>query len=162
MSTYKLEVIADPEAPTIVTRRKLRAPRELVFDAFTRPEHIVRWMGPASHTWISCEGDLRVGGSYRWVQRASTGEEFAFSGEFKEIARPEKLVRTFVYEPMPEHVAVETITFEEHEGITTATALTVHNTMEGREGHLAAKIDDGMAEGYDRLDALLGSLADAS
>ena len=158
MTSYKLEVIADSEAPTILTRRKLRAARALVFDAFTQPEYIVRWMGPASSQWVACESDLRVGGSYRWVQRTPAGEEFAFAGEFKEVVRPDRLVRTFVFEPMPEHVAVETLIFEEHEGITTVTATTVHNTMEGRDGHLAAKVDDGMAESYERLETLLSSL----
>jgi uncharacterized protein YndB with AHSA1/START domain len=158
VTTRKLEVIADPDEPTIVTRRVFDAPRELVFDAWTKPEHLKRWLGPRNLTMVSCEIDLRVGGRYRYVHRAPDGQEFGFHGVYKEIVRPERLVSTFVFEPFPDGEAVDTLTLEERDGKTTATTLTRHKTMAARDGHLASGMEGGMAEGYERLDDVLAAL----
>jgi uncharacterized protein YndB with AHSA1/START domain len=155
----KLEVIAPPDKPTIITRRVLDAPRALVFDAFTKPEHLKRWLGPRVFAWVTCDIDLRVGGGYRWVQRAPDGQEFSFRGEYKEIVRPEKLVSTFVFETFAEDEALETLTLEENDGQTIATTLSVHKTVRGRDAHLAkGRMEEGMVEGYERLDDLLDEL----
>jgi uncharacterized protein YndB with AHSA1/START domain len=152
----KLEIIAPPDEPTITTRRVFDAPRELVFDAWTRPEHLRRWLGPRE--LVVCEIDLRVGGRYRWVQRAPDGSEYRFHGEYREIVRPERLVSTFVFEAFPESEALETLTLRERDGKTTATTLTVHKTIQARDGHLASgRMEAGMTEGYARLDQLLAS-----
>ncbi len=159
MTSKKLEIIAEPGKPSFTTRRVVDAPRELVFDAFTKPEHLKRWMGPRSLTMVSCESDLRVGGRYRFVNRASDGQEFACRGEYREIVRPERIVRTFVFEPIPDHEALETFTLEERDGKTTITTLTVHKTVEARDGHLAkGGMEAGLTEGYARLDELLAAL----
>ena len=77
--------------------------------------------------------------------------------------RPERVVRTFVFEPKPEHEAVETLHLEEHDGKTTITTTTVHKTVEGRDGHLAGGgMEAGMTDGYARLDELLASLLAAA
>ena len=159
MTSRKLEIIAEPGKPTITTRRVVDAPRALVFDVFTKPEHLKRWMGPRMLTMVSCESDLRVGGRYRFVHRMPDGNEFAFHGEYREIVRPERIVRTFVFEPMPEHEALETLVLEESGGKTTITTITLHKTVEGRDGHLAGgRMEAGMTEGYARLDELLVEL----
>lgn len=159
MTKRKLEVVAEPDRPIIVTRRVLDAPRELVFEAFTRPEHVRRWLGPRALTWVVCDMDFRVGGRYRWVQRAPDGQEFAFHGEYKEIVRPEKVVSTFVFELFPDAEAIDTLTLEEHDGKTTVTTVTVHKTIEERDGQLAGGMERGMSEGYERLDELLVELS---
>jgi uncharacterized protein YndB with AHSA1/START domain len=92
------------------------------------------------------------------VFRAPDGSEVGFSGEFREIARPERVVRTFVFEPMPDKEALETLTLEEHDGKTTITTLTVHKTVEDRDGHVRSGVDKGMTEGYARLDELLADV----
>jgi len=160
----KLEIVAEPGKTTILTRRVVDAPRALVFDAFTKPEHLRHWMGPRTLTMVVCESDLRVGGRWRMVHRSPDGQEFALHGEFREIVRPERLVRTFVFEPMPDHEALETLTLDEREGKTTITTLTVHKTVEGRDGHLSGgRMEIGMTDGYARLDELLaGMLAGAA
>lgn len=156
MHPNKLEIIAPPDEPTITTRRIVRAPRTLVFDAFTKPEHVQKWMGPKELTWTKCETDLRVGGSYHWVHRAPDGMEYSFSGAFKEITRPEKIVRTFIFDLMPQFVAIETLTLTEEDGLTTIHTLTVHDTIEARDGHLGSgQMEIGVTEGYERLDELL-------
>lgn len=159
MTSKKLEIIAEPGEPSFTTRRVVDAPRALVFDAFTKPEHLQRWMGPRMLTMVSCESDLRVGGRYRFVHRAPDGQEFAFSGDYREIVRPERIVRTFVFEPMPDHEALETLTLEESHGKTTIATTTLHRTVEARDGHFAnGRMEAGMTEGYARLDELLAAL----
>ena len=158
MAESKLEIVAEPGKPTIVTRRVVAAPRALVFDAFTKPEHLRRWMGPRALAMVSCASDLRVGGAWRMVYRSPDGKELGFHGEFREIVRPERIVRTFVFEPFPDQEAVETFTLAEKDGKTTVTTLTVHKTLEGRDGHLAHGMETGMTEGYARLDELLVDL----
>jgi uncharacterized protein YndB with AHSA1/START domain len=159
VAASKLEIIAEPDRPTIVTRRVVNAPRSLVFDAFTKPEHLKRWMGPRSLTMTVCEVDLRVGGKWRMVHRTPDGQEFGLHGEFREIVRPERIVRTFVFEPLPEHEALETLVLEEHAGLTTVTTTSVHKTIQGRDGHLSGgRMEAGMTDGYARLDDLLGEM----
>jgi uncharacterized protein YndB with AHSA1/START domain len=160
VSSEKLEIVAPADEPTIVTRRVVDAPRVLVFDAFTKPEHLRRWLGPRRLTWVVCESDLRVGGRYRWVQRAPEGQEFTFHGEYREIMRPEKIVRTFIFEPYHEDEALETLTLEEQDGKTMVTTLSVHKTIAGRDRHLAGgRMEAGMTDGYARLDELVAELA---
>jgi uncharacterized protein YndB with AHSA1/START domain len=158
VTSKNLELIAEPGKTSFSTRRVVDAPRTLVFEAFTKCEHLKRWMGPCNVTMVSCETDLRVGGRYRFVFRAPDGSEVGFSGEYREIARPERVVRTFVFEPMPDAEALETLTLEEHDGKTTITTLTVHKTVENRDGHVQSGLDKGMTEGYARLDDLLAGL----
>jgi len=158
VTSKKLEVIAEPGKTSFSTRRVVDAPRALVFEAFTKCEHLKRWMGPCHLTMVSCETDLRVGGRYRFVFRAPDGNEVGFSGEFKEIVRPERVVRTFVFEPMPDAAALETLELEEHDGRTTIKTTTVHKTVENRDGHVQSGVDKGMTEGYARLDELLAGL----
>ena len=154
----KLEVVAEPGKTSFVTRRLLDAPRALVFDVWTRPEHMKRWLGPRSLTMVLCEVDLRVGGRYRYDHRAPDGQEYGFHGEYREIVRPERIVSTFVFELMPENEALETLLLEERDGKTLVTTTTVHKTVEARDGHLASGMEAGMTEGYARIDELLVSL----
>lgn len=154
----QLEVVAAPGETSFTTRRLLNAPRALVFDVWTKPEHMKRWLGPRSLTMVSCEVDLRVGGRYRYVHRGPDGHEYGFHGEYKEIVRPERLVATFVFELMPQHEAVDTLVLEEIDGKTLVTTTTVHQTVEARDGHLASGMEGGMKEGYARMDELLAAL----
>jgi uncharacterized protein YndB with AHSA1/START domain len=161
VSSKKLEIIAEPGKTSFTTRRIVDAPRALVFDAFTKCEHLKNWMGPKSLTMVSCESDLRAGGRYRFVFRAPDGSEVGFSGEFKEVARPERVVRTFVFEPIPDAAALETLELTEADGKTTITTTTLHKTVENRDGHVNSGMEAGMTEGYARLDELLAGLLQA-
>jgi uncharacterized protein YndB with AHSA1/START domain len=159
----KLEIVADTAKPTIVTRRVVNAPRALVFDAFTKPEHIKRWMGPRTFPMVHCESDLRVGGGYRFVHRGADGQEVVFHGTYREIVPPERIVRTFVFGSLTEHEAIETLLLEEHDGKTTITTTSVHKTLAGRDGHLSGgRMEAGMTDGYSRLDALLAALQEGA
>jgi predicted 3-demethylubiquinone-9 3-methyltransferase (glyoxalase superfamily)/uncharacterized protein YndB with AHSA1/START domain len=156
----KIDVLAPPDEPTITTTRWFAAAPERVWACWTRPELLRRWMGPRHLHCVLYEVDLRVGGGYRFVHRAPDGAEFGFHGEYREIQAPHRLVATFVFELMPEHVAVDTLTLVAQDGGTLATTHTVHASLAARDGHLHSGMEEGMADGYDRLDHLLGEAAD--
>ena len=85
--------ISTPTDREIVFTRVFDAPRELVFDAMTRPELLKRWLlGPPGWTMPICEIDLRVGGAYRYVWRSADGVEMGMGGIHREIVRPERIV----------------------------------------------------------------------
>ena len=139
-----------------VTTRVFDAPRELVFEAHSSCEHMMKWWGPRRLENVSCEIDFRPGGKWRIVQRdQSGGPEFGFRGEFREIVPPERITWTFEFEPMAGHISVQTATFEEHDGKTTLTAVARFDTKEDRDGMLESGMEEGAAETYDRLDEYL-------
>ena len=158
MTANTLEIIAEPGKTSFTTTRVVDAPRALVFEAFTKCEHLKRWMGPKNLTMVSCDTDLRPGGRYRFVFRAPDGNEVGFSGEFREVVAPSRIVRTFVFEPIPDAAALETLELVEIDGKTTIKTTTLHKTVENRDGHVNSGMEAGMTEGYARLDALLAEL----
>jgi len=143
---------------TVITR-VFDAPADLVWEAMTTPEHIMRWYGLRSLETTVAEYDPRPGGSWRFVQRTPDGEEFAFSGIVKEIDRPRRIVHTEEFEAMPGTGYVVTSTFEEHDGQTTFTAHLRYQSREHRDGHLQSGMEPGMNETYQRLDEFLATLA---
>jgi len=155
MTTSKLEVIAPANEPVIITHRFIKASPALLFKLWTTPEHMKQWLGPRGLEMTSCEVDLRVGGSYRYVHSAPDGKEYGFHGKYLEIDAPHRMVCTFVFELFPQNEAVDTLTREEREGGTLVTTHTRHPSIEARDGHLAGGMERGMSEGYERLEALL-------
>ena len=147
--------LTTPSDREIVMTREFDAPRELVFEAYTNPEHIPQWWGPRVLTTTVHKMDVRPGGVWRFVQRDPNGNEYAFHGEFREIVPPERIVYTFEFEGMPGHVLIETVTFEEHEGKTKLTARALFQTVKDRDGMLNSGMEHGAAESMDRLAELL-------
>ena len=161
MTANTLEIIAEPGKTSFTSTRVVDAPRALVFEAFTKCEHLKRWMGPKNLTMVSCDSDLRPGGRYRFVFRAPDGNEVGFSGEFREVVAPSRIVRTFVFEPIPDAAALETLELVENNGKTTIKTTTQHKTVENRDGHVNSGMEAGMTAGYARLDELLAGLLQA-
>jgi uncharacterized protein YndB with AHSA1/START domain len=151
--------IALPSDLEIVMTREFAAPRRLVYEAMTRPEHLKRWWGPRSLELSVCEVDLRVGGTWRFVQRAPDGQEFGFHGVYREIEPPVRLVFTFVFDPFPEHDAFVTVVLDERNGRTTMTETIRHKTKEGRDGQLQSGMEEGSVDSMNRLEELLASLS---
>ncbi len=147
-ATFSLKLTADR---AIVMTRIFDAPRKLVFEAFTKPEHVAHWWGPRSSTMSLCEMDFRPGGVWRFVVREPDGGEYGFKGMYREIAAPERLVQTFEFEGMPGHVAVETLTFEERDGKTKLTNTIMYASAEDRDGHVDSGMEAGARETLDRL-----------
>jgi uncharacterized protein YndB with AHSA1/START domain len=147
-----------PSDREIVITRSFDAPRELVFAAFTQPEHLPNWMGPAAFTMVTCEIDLRVGGAYRWAWSGSDGSVMAMGGTYLEVSPPERIVAVESFDDFPGETR-NTIVFSEQDGRTTATVTVLYDSPEARDATLASGMKDGMTEGYERLEELLRSLA---
>ena len=150
--------VTTPSDREIAFTRSFNAPRDLVFETHSSCEHMSNWWGPRKYEIASCEIDFRPGGKWRIVHRGPDGEEFGFHGEFREIARPERIAWTFEFEGMPGHVSVDTITFEERDGVTTITGRSLFDSKEDRDGMLQSGMEGGMVETYERLDEYLESL----
>jgi len=149
-----------PSDTEIVITREFSAPRALVFEAMSRPEHLQRWWGPRRLTMQVCEVDLRVGGAWRFVVRdPETGREDAFSGEYCEITPPERVVFVERYEPIPGSDHVVTSTLTETEGKTMLHAHIQYASVEHRDGHLMSGMEPGLQESYHRLDEVLDELS---
>ncbi len=151
----KTVLIAEPGQPEIVLIRVFEAPRELVFQAQVDPELIPLWWGPASLTTTVEKLEARPGGQWRFVQRDPEGNEYAFHGVFHTVQPPERLVFTFEYEGTPGHVLLETLTFEEQDGLTKMTDQSVFQSVADRDGMLSAGMAGGANESVERLSKLL-------
>jgi uncharacterized protein YndB with AHSA1/START domain len=153
-----------PSDLEIVMTRSFDAPRELVFEAHAKPEHIKRWWGPRAFDMPVCEMDFRPGGDWRYVHWAD-GEEYAFHGTYLEIVPPERIKWTFEWEGMPAwdgmlgNVITETMVFTEQDGVTTLTTTSVFAAREDRDAMLQSGMEGAAAESYDRLAELLAELS---
>jgi uncharacterized protein YndB with AHSA1/START domain len=158
-----------PSDREVKVTRSFKAPRELVFRAFTEPDLLRRWMlGPPGWSMPVCEMDLRVGGRYRWGWRSDTdGAQFGFSGTFREVDPPSRLVHTEAYEPgdvgggFPGKESLITVTFDERGGVTTVTTVMDFGSKEARDAAVATGMTGGMEQSYQLLDRLIegGSIA---
>jgi uncharacterized protein YndB with AHSA1/START domain len=149
-----------PSDREILIERVFDAPRRLVFDALTKPEHVAHWYGPRAMTLTSCEIDLRVGGAWRYVLRDPAGNDFGFSGEYRDIVPPERLVSTENFEGIPPgHDYLVTVTLDEQDGKTTLRSHLQYKTPEDRDGHIQSGMEPGMRETYDRLAEHLATMA---
>ena len=154
--------VTTPTDTEIVMTREFAAPRQLIFDAHTKPELVKRWLlGPDGWSMPICEIDLRVGGRYRYVWRNdSTGAEMATGGRFLEIVAPERLASTERFEdPWYEGEAVNTIVLVEAEGRTMLTQTMRLGSQEARDGIIATGMATGVATSYDRLERILAEAA---
>jgi uncharacterized protein YndB with AHSA1/START domain len=151
----RIEIVSDTE---ILIARTFEAPRDLVFEAITTPEHVRLWYGCEDMTMVTCEIDLRVGGAWRYVLRMPDGSEHGFHGEYREIAAPSRLVSTENYEPIgPGHEMVATVTLEERGERTFFENRLAYVSKADRDGHLGSGMERGMNESLDRLEALVAS-----
>jgi uncharacterized protein YndB with AHSA1/START domain len=156
-----LKVTARGEREIVMTR-DFDAPRELVFDAFTKPELVKQWLlGPSGWSMPVCEIDLKVGGTYRYVwRRDSDGTEMGMGGVYREIVPPERIVHTESFDdPWYPGEAVITTALVEKGGRTTLTATMLYESREARDAVLASPMESGVAQSYDRLEKLLASMA---
>jgi uncharacterized protein YndB with AHSA1/START domain len=150
---------AMPTDREIVMARVLDAPRRLVFEAWTRPEHLPHWLlGPEGWTMPVCEIDLRAGGAWRFVWRHADGREMAMRGVYREVAPPERLVSTESWGgDWPE--TINTLVFSEEDGETTLTCTILYPSKEARDAALETGMKRGVSLSYDRLAEYLQTLA---
>jgi uncharacterized protein YndB with AHSA1/START domain len=157
-NTRKLQVTTPSEREIAMTR-VFDAPRSLVFDAWTKPELLKRWLGVrGGWTFAVCEVDLKVGGAYRFVWRGPDGAEMGMGGVYREIVRPERLVATEKFDdPWYEGEALDTTVFVERGGQTTATTTVLYASKAVRDAVLKSPMERGVAESYDKLAEMLAS-----
>ncbi|MPZ37469.1 MAG: hypothetical protein GEU95_05300 [Rhizobiales bacterium] len=145
---FALQMPSDRE---IVFTRVFDAPAQRVFDAWTKPEHLVCWYGCRTSSLIVCDVDLRVGGAYHFVVRMTDGAKHPISGKYREIAPPTRLVFTERFNSDPNKEALVTLTLDEHDGKTTLTMRALYRVLEDRNAMLDIGVDKGAAETLDRL-----------
>ena len=153
--TFKITPSGEQE---IVMTRLFDAPRNLIFDAFTKPDLVKRWLlGPPGWSMPVCEIDLKVGGAYRWVwRRDSDGTEMGMGGVYREIVRPERLVFTEKFdEAWYPGEAVGTLVLFEKDGKTTLTQAMRYESRQARDAVLESDMERGVAASYDRLEEIL-------
>jgi uncharacterized protein YndB with AHSA1/START domain len=152
-----LKVAAIGEREIVMTR-VVDAPRKMVFDAFTKPELVKRWLlGPDGWTMPVCEIDLKVGGKYRYLWRnVKNGNEMGMGGVYREIVVPERIVSTekFEQEWYPGE-AVGTLVLVEHDGKTTVTQTVQYDSRATRDAVLQSPMESGVAASYNRLEEIL-------
>ncbi|MDP9280792.1 MAG: SRPBCC family protein [Chloroflexota bacterium] len=160
MTNIGLLEVTTPSDREIAMTRVFNAPARLVFDAWTKPELIKRWLGVrAGWTMAVCEVDLKVGGAYRFVWRGPD-MTMGMRGLYREVVRPERLVSTEVFDdPWYEGEAVDTMVLVERDGKTTVTTTVRYASREVRDAVVKSGMATGVAEGYDKLAELLASIA---
>lgn len=148
-----------PSDTQVRIARTVDAPRNLVYDAYTKPEHIQKWMlGPEGWTMPICEIDARPGGAWRYGWRKDSGSEMIMGGIITEIVPNERIVNTERWGPeWPE--TVNTVEFTEEGGLTTITTTVTYPSKEARDAALQTGMKDGMEVSFARLEKLLDSLA---
>lgn len=150
--TFKLDL---PNDLDIRISREFNAPRNLIWDCWTKPEHVKNWWGLHGSELKVCEIDLSIGGRWRYVI-AGQGTEHGFNGVFTAIDKPEKLDHTQIYEPMPNFPCMVLVTFEDlGNNRTRMTEITRHETKMGRDGHVQSGMEYGSRQSLDRLEYLL-------
>src|SRR5918996_5990589 len=154
--TFKVTTPSDRE---IRITRLFDAPRHLVFEAMSKPEHIRRWWGRLGEGYSVpvCEVDLRPGGAWRFVNRHPNGEA-GFHGVYREITPPERMVFTEIYDPFPDGESVVTVVLTDENGKTRLTLTALYPSLEVRDSVLASGMAKGAAISYDRLEEVAQEL----
>ena len=161
MSKNKTTITAEPGKQELFISREFDAPRELVFKAHTDPELYARWLGPRGLTTTFEVFEPVNGGRYRFIQKDKDGNEFAFHGVTHEVTAPERIIGTFEFEGLPEagHVTLETTRFEALPGgRTRVTSQSVFQSVADRDGMIQSGMEDGVNQGYERLDEILATM----
>jgi uncharacterized protein YndB with AHSA1/START domain len=159
--TSRALVVTLPSDCEVLLTRVFNAPRELVFEALTKPEHLKRWFGRIGWSLTVCEVDLRVGGKWRYVLQGPKGRSMGMQGVYREIAPPDRLVSTDAFDDYPEE-SVNTVTLTEENGKTTLRCRVLAKSKEVRDGVIASGMEHGANETYNRLAEHLEAMSLAS
>lgn len=148
--------VTTPSDREIVLTRTFDAPRELVWDAFSKPELLKRWFGPRDWSLVVCEVDLKVGGGFRFVMRRTDGTEMGMRGVYRELVPPERSIHIESFDDYPGESQVTSVLVEQG-GKTTLTASVLYASKEVRDIVIQSGMEHGAAESYDKLAELLAA-----
>lgn len=161
-SKNKTQIIAEADKQELFIIREFDAPRELVFKALNEPELIVQWMSGPNDMDMKIEKlDNQTHGSYRYAHSDKNGNKFMFNGTIHEVAPPERIIRTFEFEGLPEkgHVVLEFLNLEDiGDQRTKLVAQSVFKSVADRDGMINSGMESGVVDSYSKLDDLLKSL----
>jgi uncharacterized protein YndB with AHSA1/START domain len=147
----------------LVLERVIDAPRELVWEAWTKPEHLMKWFVPKPWSLASCELDLRPGGAFNTVMRSPEGAEFPGEGCFLEVVPNERLVWTDAlvagYRPSPEPFFTAALMLEPHGSGTRYVTIAMHRDEDGRKKHEEMGFHHGWGKALDQLVELLKTIS---
>src|ERR1700720_4613824 len=154
--SFKVTTLSDQE---MRMTRLFSAPRQLVFEAMTKPEHVKQWWGRLGEGYSVpvCEIDFRPGGAWRFVNRHPKGEA-AFHGEYREITPPSRVVFTEIFEPFPDSVSVVTAELSEEFDKAGLMVTVRYPSLQVRDMVIASGMAKGAGISYDRLEDLVAEL----
>jgi len=154
--------VSTPAPREIRMTRLFAAPRELVFEAMNKPEHVRQWWGNLGEEYsvTVCEIDFRVGGKWRYVGRGPRGE-YGFHGVYREIAVPSRVVFTEIFDPFPDAASVVTAELAVEGNQTRLTVTAEYPSQQVRDDVIATGMAQGAAASYDALEGVLASLQTA-
>jgi uncharacterized protein YndB with AHSA1/START domain/predicted enzyme related to lactoylglutathione lyase len=151
-------VVAEPGTQTVVVTHIFEAPVDRVYRAVTDPDLIPEWWGPSALITVVDQLDVRPGGTWRFIQRDAEGNEYAFRGVYHTVIPARLVIDTFELEGMPDHVLMETVTYEGFNGLTKVTNTSVFQSVEDRDRMYQAGMAKGAFESGKRMAALLEKL----
>jgi uncharacterized protein YndB with AHSA1/START domain len=149
--------VTTPSEREIVITRAFDAPRTVVFEAWTKAEHVAHWWDPSGAPLAVCEIDLRPTGAFRFVHGGPDGSTYSFTGIYREVVAPARLVFTTRSSPTGAE-SLGTLVFSEHAGKTTLTMTIECESMADRDAMLKMGVAVGIARTLDNLDAYLGAI----
>jgi uncharacterized protein YndB with AHSA1/START domain len=153
--------VTTPNDLEVVVTRAFDAPRELVFDAWTKPELVQRWLlGPSGWTMPVCEVDPQAGGRIRYEWHNTDGRTMGMSGVYRELVRSQRIVHTEIFdEDWTGGETLVTTEFTERGGRTTVSMTVQYASRQARDAALKTGMTDGMNQSYAKLDAILASMS---
>ena len=154
-NTGSLQVTTPSDREVRLTR-VFDAPRQMVWDAFTKPELMKRWFGPRGWSLAECTIDLRVGGGWRFILQGPEGQKMGMRGVYREIKAPERSVHIETFDDYPGE-SVVTAVFTENGGKTTMEATVLYASKEVRDAVIQSGMEHGAAESYDKLAEVLAA-----
>ncbi len=145
--------MAYTDGQELVFERVFDAPRDLVWKVLTDPERVTNWWGPHGYSTTVVEMDVRPGGTWRWINHTTGGEDAPFKGEYLEVDPPRKLVQTQIFDVpgFDDRPGVNTMTLEDLGGRTKLVARSRFPSVEDLQGALAMGMIGGALDTYDRL-----------
>ncbi|RYV49780.1 SRPBCC family protein [Pengzhenrongella frigida] len=160
MTTNAVTITAPEGLPFIDMTREFDAPVEAVYRAHTEPDLLTLWLGPRGYDMTIERFEMKAGGRYRYLHTDPEGVSYTFNGVVH-VARPNELIiQTFEFEGFPDIVSLETMRLEDlGEGRTLLSAHSVYPSVEARDGMAASGMEQGVTEGYEKLDEVLANLS---
>ena len=155
MTTMATNPNEEPGGCEIVSSRVFAAPRELVFEAFSNPDHLMHWWGPKGFTNTFNEFDLRPGGAWRFVMHGPDGVDYQIAKDFVEVVKPERIVLQHL---SLVHRFRMTMTFAEHFGKTELTWRMVFESA-AEAAKLKSFLTEANEQNFDRLREYLATLS---